>query len=251
VPCYYATENCDDYQVGLLGLESDLDPESPGNPIRDLAIIFEAGSDITNKTVIDLGVEADYAGTLITQGGTPPNCEKGDHYNLEHFKITQKYNKGKNLKIRLRVSVSFANVNFTPTDLCLLYAENQKQKCLKGNHQDLVGSFSPPKSFEGRTIVTTVVTTPKSTKESNHWGMLFESDWYSIKKHHSIYATSCNTNMLLKGRMKNHNELYAAFYFLGDWCNGDTYRFINQPGHGDQNSWVDIQNSSSYNLNEY
>jgi hypothetical protein len=71
-----------------------------------------------------------------------------------------------------------------------------------------------------------------------NWGIVFERDFYSLKKK---YVMTCNgQEVKLKGRMRKKKELYASFYFDGNWCQRTVKEFKNRPGVGDQSSYVRI-----------
>ena len=222
-----------------------------------MVIIFEATvADFANYKT-DLGSAADNAGTIVHEdifGGACP--EYWYAYNLENFEVHNSFSSGKKMSIAARFS-TWSTCPEVSTSSSNKKSNNRKKKLVKGKKNDIEGLQTPTKHFFSKTLWWdyTFGTTnyPVSSRiqgtpdeELKTWGMVFERDWFSLKKKYEI---TCSTDkQMLKGRMRKDEELYASFYFTGDWCSRKIVRFKNRPGVGDQSSFIEIGSSTTWNV---
>jgi hypothetical protein len=247
IPCYYSTESCNDYEVGLLGLESDLGPENTALPTKALALIFEVGSELAYAKTTELGSDIDNSGTLVSTGGIDPSmCERSDFYNIKSFRVYQQFNKGK--KIKIKTNWVYSEDAYFPCIFHDGFQSTRKQWVKKSHRNDVIGVFNP--DLVANTTFYTILNSNGITCVPDKYvvGVVYEHDWYTLKKKNKMDITSCLSEVVVKTRNKKHGEIYASYFFFADWCVLDTYRFTAPAGVGDQNAFFDIKSENNYYL---
>ena len=240
IPCYFSNSDCGSYQIGLIGLQGDLSPENQSLPTKALTIVFEVGANDLYAKTTELGTEIDNSGTLVYSDGADPNiCEKPETVNLLDFRVIQRFNRGK--KVKVRSNWRYSKNTVLPCDFYSGVFHTRKQYLIKDDALNVLGTFSPNLRADRTFYISSSTIGMTGVVDRAVVGVVYEHDWYAKKKKNRMEITWCNKEIKIRTRNRKHGEIYAAYYFYADWCLNDTYRFTAPAGIGDQNSWIEIK----------